>query len=124
MLPGASASATRLPGPGGVSDGRKGAHGGEAILDARSNRRDSVEDDVGETFNLAAERVPVGAEQPVILVVACQKTFHLARFEVPGIETLGDHAPLFTVDLESLVPLHPYWNGQVQMAERPVGELN
>ena len=83
-----------------------------------------MEDDVGETFNLAAERVTVGAEQPVILVVACRKTFHLARLEIPRIETLGDHAALFAVDLEPLVPLHPYWNSQVQMAERPVGELN
>src|SRR5262249_36626074 len=93
-----------------------------SVLYVRAAHRRAVEHGVGKGFELAPEEMTVGAERPAIGRVLLVEDLDVARSEIPGIVGLRHDAAILAIELQALVPIHAHGDGEIEMAERAVGE--
>src|SRR5271170_3734811 len=112
----------RLAGNRGPGDCHHSPHRGDTVLDVCPSHGRAIENRRGEAFELSAIEVSVGAENPCRFARRFVEDLDVARFVEPRIVGLPEDAAVLAVDLETLVPVHPDRNRQVEVAERATCE--
>src|SRR5262245_28174402 len=114
----------RFPGPGGADDGCHCSHGGDAILDPGARARNAMQDSVCECLDLQLVGVGVFTQRAAKLTIFYREAFHVARLVKPGQKHLSGHAAVFTIDLKPLFEVAANRNGEVEMTEAAVREVD
>ena len=117
-----SATLTGSPAAHRLRDRRHGPHRGEPVLDARAR--------IGAPSSTASAKpsswrrkkcpsAPSGRRQ--VASFSCED-LDVAGAVIPGVVGLREDAAMLAIELEALVPIHAHGHGEVEMAQRAVGE--
>src|SRR4051794_17200907 len=81
-----------------LGDGRHGPHRGNAVDGIGATHRRAVEYGVGKAFQLAPIEMSVRPERPAPGSILLAEDLDFGRFEVPGVEGLGEHAAVLAIE--------------------------
>src|SRR5713226_3430030 len=107
-----------------ASNGHHCPHGGDSVVNARALRRCAIQNRGSKTLNLSLVSISVLAQRAVELPILHGETLHAASLVEPGQIELANDAAVLAIDLEALFEIAAHRNGQVEMAQTPIGEIH